>query len=302
MADDSLRVNVTEGMGEDVSDIDIPSVQGGLIAVTPDGILGWAWDSCNPSVPVLVTISAGGNTLGSGVADILDNEIVRQRVGVGIPAFLIKPITVPRSNYPIELDLIGESGRTLGSSLSVSGSQVLWDLLPADGSPYDGHVDAIQDGYLIGWAWDPNDPDREVILELFEGGELLGRAPASDYRADLADAGKRGGHCVFRFELPLSLFDDRCHSLTVRVANTQFQLPGKVLNFGPLGASGLLDELSFLRAEVARLRKLVERVSSPHGELQTTLDAAPFRTCVCRSGSAARCGRKRVGRPKGARV
>lgn len=272
MADDGREVGDKPSITKSELEIDEASaVEGGLISLTEDGVLGWAWNPRHPEVPVSVTISAEGRIIGASVADIVDNELIRHEVGAGRPGFIIKLKVAHRLSYPLALQLRDDSGRNLGNALMVNRPVELEGWLLHEDHIYEGYVDSIEEGYLIGWAWNPFTPDRAITVELFEGDERLDRTLAKLYRADLAVAGKGTGHCVFRFELPISLLDDRSHSLRVRVAGTNFFLPGKTIQFGPLAASGLFEELSSLRVEVKRLQNLVERVSSPSGDLQTML-------------------------------
>jgi hypothetical protein len=248
------------------------SIEGGLISLTLDGILGWAWDPANPAEPVTAIITSGDVVLGSGVADLYDHDLVRNHVGPGIPGFLIKPTKAPNGRPPIALTLKDEAGRTLGAPLVIDDPARLEPLsLEVERGEYEGYVDQFRDGLLIGWAWSPASPDRPVIVELYEGDDRIDRTVASLYREDLAAAGKRGGHCGFRLELPVALLDDRVHRLEVKIANSRYGLPGGALVFGPLVAASLIKEVAALRAEVARLTSLVERVASPQGEVQTTL-------------------------------
>ncbi len=248
------------------------SVEGGLISLTGEGVLGWAWDPANPSQPVTAVITSGDVVLGSGVADLYDHDLVRNHVGPGIPGFLIKPTKAFTGEPPIALTLKDEAGRTLGAPLVVDDPARLEPLsLEVERGVFEGYVDQFRDGLLIGWAWSPSSPDRPVVVELYEGEDRIDRTVASLYREDLAAAGKRDGHCGFRLELPVAMLDDRLHRLEVKVANSRYNLPGGSVSFGPLAAAALIKEVVALRAEVARLAKLVERIASPQGEVQTTL-------------------------------
>lgn len=65
----------------------------------------------------------------------------------------------------------------------------------------EGHVDGAVGGVVRGWAWRPARPDPAVEVEIWCGETLVGRASADRYRADLAEAGKRGGACGFELHL-----------------------------------------------------------------------------------------------------
>jgi hypothetical protein len=65
-----------------------------------------------------------------------------------------------------------------------------------------GHLDAItSSGYVEGWAYDPNDPLRPLVVSVLTGGKELGQGIANLYRWDLVDAGCGTGWCAFRLRL-----------------------------------------------------------------------------------------------------
>lgn len=66
----------------------------------------------------------------------------------------------------------------------------------------EGVVDGLRGQTLRGWAWIPGEAEAPPLcVEVRDGNKLLGQANAVDFRADLAAAGKRGGHCGFAIEL-----------------------------------------------------------------------------------------------------
>lgn len=266
------RANGAATAAVDPGSADRFSIEGGLISISDDGVLGWAWDPADPARLVTAVITNGDDVLGSGIADLFDHEIVRHRVGPGIPGFLIKPTRAPKTDLPVVLTLKDEGGRTLGAPLVVDDRAKLQSfLLGSERDVYEGFVDQMRDGLLLGWAWSPSSQERPVVVELYDGDDRIERTVASLYREDLAAAGKRQGHCGFRLELPVALLDDRVHYLKVRIANSRYEVGGGTIAFGPLSATSLFAEVVALRAEVARLAKMIEFVASPQGEVQATL-------------------------------
>jgi hypothetical protein len=247
-------------------------LEGGLLAITSDGVLGWAWKPADPSIAVEADIVCNGQILSSIIADLFSNPAIRSRIGSGIPGFLAKLSLQPAGPYPITLQLHSRTGGLLGDPLVINHPRELSTVVQGLGaSSFEGYVDYVADGYVTGWAWKPADPAEQVAVELMEGEIRLDRALASIHRQDLASCGKRGGSCGFRLELPISLLDDRVHVLHVIIANTQIKLSGCSLTFGPQTAAPLLKEISRLRSQVADLAALVDRIVSPLGELQTSL-------------------------------
>ncbi len=69
-------------------------------------------------------------------------------------------------------------------------------------SNYEGFIDAIEDGRIFGWAFDPEDKDSALAVEIFHGRSRLGRVVADRYRADLVHYGHNRGRNAFVFNLP----------------------------------------------------------------------------------------------------
>ncbi len=72
---------------------------------------------------------------------------------------------------------------------------------PAPSDLVEGYVDSVADGAVFGWAWSPTRPQAPLVIEAVRGGVVLSSTEARLFRADLRDAGKRGGWCAFRLPL-----------------------------------------------------------------------------------------------------
>jgi hypothetical protein len=69
-----------------------------------------------------------------------------------------------------------------------------------------GYVDEISaTGLIRGWAWDKDNPELPVLLEILVHGRVIGTVLACDYRSDLQAAGYGQGDCGFSFFFPLGL-------------------------------------------------------------------------------------------------
>jgi hypothetical protein len=99
----------------------------------------------------------------------------------------------------------------------------------ADGPP--GAFDGLADGELVGWVWDPRQPDQALSVDMYDGDSLLATVRADKLRDDLR--GKGDGRHGFAYTIPERLKDGRKHTIHVRVAGTQTALPGspKALRF-----------------------------------------------------------------------
>jgi hypothetical protein len=74
-----------------------------------------------------------------------------------------------------------------------------------------GYVDEAVGKEVTGWAWQIDEPDRCVSLEILVDGEVVGSAVANQFRQDLADAGKGDGLHGFKVLLPDTMLDGRYH-------------------------------------------------------------------------------------------
>jgi hypothetical protein len=240
----------------------------------PEGIIGWARRPDEPERTSRVFLLANDVVIGSGIADRFDIEAVRASLGPGVPGFLIQPNFLPNGPFPVALTVREADGTPIGEPLLVRRPEQFGALprVSSDrSSQYEGMVEGLREGQLIGWIRNRIDPANAVVVELFDGVESLGRQAADIFRGDLAEADKRGGHCAFCFELPATLLDGTAHLLHVRIAGTAVELTSSPIGFGPLAISDLIHEISSLRAEVKRLSKAVDFAVAPNGAFQSGL-------------------------------
>jgi len=245
---------------------------GGLLAAAPTGIVGWAWLPASPEHMVNVIVRAGETELGQVRADDFGIDIVRKRVGAGVPGFRIRPAVAPTGPYPLSITLCTENGEVLGEALRVQTPEQLdFHILPGPDAKVEGVVDGFNEGRISGWAWNSAAPSHPLGVELYDGDRILGRGQADMYRPDLRDAGKREGACGFAIDLPASLLDGHTHSLQVRVAGHGIELQGSPLAFGRFHVGALAEEVAALRAQVASLMARIEPSLSPDGNFQAGL-------------------------------
>lgn len=85
-----------------------------------------------------------------------------------------------------------------------------------------GYIDGVQDGRIVGWAWDRSRPRRRLEVEILSAGVPLGLARADGFRDDLAASGVGDGRYAFSFVLPAT--DIPRETLAARVLGTSFFL------------------------------------------------------------------------------
>lgn len=69
----------------------------------------------------------------------------------------------------------------------------------------EGFVDNIAANEVMGWAWDPHEPNRRIHIVARNDGKIVAEALADLPRGDLASAGKGDGRHGFRLRLPNGL-------------------------------------------------------------------------------------------------
>ncbi len=92
------------------------------------------------------------------------------------------------------------------------------------GQTFDGHHDGTTCDKIFGWAWDRTQPTARVNVDIYDGSTKLGTVTASGFRQDLLNAGIGDGFHAFNFSTPSSLKDGLSHTITIKFANTTFQL------------------------------------------------------------------------------
>jgi hypothetical protein len=68
-----------------------------------------------------------------------------------------------------------------------------------------GYIDLISPGYIAGWAQNVDYPEAPACLDIYAGGQLIGRVLANRYREDLEQAGLGSGRHSFEFTPPAGL-------------------------------------------------------------------------------------------------
>jgi glycosyltransferase involved in cell wall biosynthesis len=89
-----------------------------------------------------------------------------------------------------------------------------------------GRLDSVEWQAIAGWAFDPDQPDEPVLLEILDNDVPLCRLAADRYREDLEKAGLGSGRCSFRLRIPEGLSAFERHVIAVRRASDGAELPG----------------------------------------------------------------------------
>ena len=192
--------------------------QGFLDAAGCGIITGWAWDSSQPNTVISVDIFDGSTSIISIAANLFREDIVNAGIGNGFHGF---SFTVPQSlknGQPHNIRALFHGTATeLGNSPRV---------INCTGAPpiYQGFHDGAGCNTISGWAWDANDPNNPINVDIYDGATLTATVPAIQFRPDLATAGIGNGFHGFSFTVPASMKDGQTHSVRVKFPGTSTDL------------------------------------------------------------------------------
>ena len=105
-----------------------------------------------------------------------------------------------------------------------------------------GHFDAVKEGRVEGWAFDPEHPTRRVAIEIWSDGAFVALGEANLFREDLLNAGFSDGHVHYSIPLPQRLHDGAEHAIAVRVAGTTIVLGAPKTAMFPRGSLSMKIE------------------------------------------------------------
>jgi hypothetical protein len=91
------------------------------------------------------------------------------------------------------------------------------DVLGDDGTPipFRSHIDEMSSAGITGWVIRDDQPTDRCVVSLRENGQVLARAIASEFRADLAEAGIGDGCYRFNIPIPTSLLNGEEHLIEI---------------------------------------------------------------------------------------
>lgn len=133
----------------------------------------------------------------------------------------------------------------------------------------EGRVDAIKDGRIYGWAWDPSEPDRRLVVDVFHADAQLGSATADRFREDLRQSEVGDGRHAFVFDLPSELRAARPAEFCVYFEGTDV-----LLERGPRLAPTMLEAVDAAGGSVlVTLQHRVERLEAAAVKLINVITA-----------------------------
>lgn len=198
-----------------------PSYGGNFDWVSSEYVFGWAWDWYAPNSPVNVDIYADGVKFTTVAADSLRPDLATPTdpyyyYGGGYHGFVV---TVPRSLLDGNVHSIGVKYAGTPTNLPNS-PRSLGPLLPN----YQGNHDSSGCYVTNGWAWDSQQPNTPIPVDIYVDGQLRDSVSANLFRGDLLAAGIGNGYHGFTWTLPTWLRDGAAHAITTKFGGTTVPL------------------------------------------------------------------------------
>lgn len=87
-----------------------------------------------------------------------------------------------------------------------------------------GDLQVASSTNIIGWAWDPRQPDTPIEVDIYDGEKLLATVIADQFREELVKAKKGNGKHRFLLKVPPEVRDGKEHVIRVKITGTNIEL------------------------------------------------------------------------------
>ncbi|HXG64344.1 MAG TPA: hypothetical protein VNO70_04505 [Blastocatellia bacterium] len=204
-----------------------PTYQGYHDGAACDVISGWAWDATHPYDRVGVELWDGPTLVARVFANGFRPDLLAAGIGDGEHAF----------HYPTPHHLKDGQAHQITVRHAATGANLgtTPKTLVCPPPVYQGSHDAANCSIIGGWAWDANQPNSPIWVDIYDGSTLLATVLASQFREDLPAAGIGNGYHAFTYYVPPRLRDGQAHTIWVRYAgtNTLLGTSGKTMTCTP---------------------------------------------------------------------
>ena len=220
------------------------------------------------------------------VASLFRQDLLNAHIGNGSHGFSLRlpPAFKTGSAHTVTLKAAGTATQ-IGIARSVT----------CTAATFGGTLDAVACTTILGWAWDANQPNTAIDVDLFDGGVLLATVPANAFRQDLLNAGIGNGVHAFAYTPPFAVSSS--HTVTARPSGSALSLNGApksvacgsetvLTQFLPSGmvAGGTKYYDSF--DHLGSVREVTDR----NGNVVSRYDYDPFGRLTINQGTAPRFG------------
>lgn len=269
-------------------------IDGNLDNVIDNHVEGWVFQRNVPQSTMMVSLFIDGAFVTNALSDEYREDLKHAGIGDGEHAFRIPIPERYLDGTEHEIDIrVGE--RQLHNSPlrfvlsrfdgivptpALPQSKIKKQTKPASVPAYAGNLDLAEYPEIRGWAWNENEPDKVLSVDIFINGQKVDKVLADEFRTDLENAGIGNGMKAFRVMLRSSLDPSREHFVSAKIANTDTELGGspRTLNFATAIApfrstierrQGSPLPYTSVTATEKRAAKEEERASLPLQQLDT---------------------------------
>lgn len=201
-----------------MTSLDDSSLESHVDSWSAGRLRGWAWRPANPAAVVTVEAMIDGRVVASGPALLKRGDLGHRRGGAcGFELLVDLP---EGASAAIELRDAASGAKLIGSPLRVEDAGAAPppppSALPAIVG-FRGSVDGCNGESVHGWILPPEPGGKPLVLDLFEGDQLIVTVTADGWRNDLEDGRDGDGACAFNIPFPQSLAGGAVHDLDLRI-------------------------------------------------------------------------------------
>ncbi|MGA8030355.1 MAG: CHAP domain-containing protein [Bryobacteraceae bacterium] len=223
----SKMITIQSVVGQEAGYIDAAGDPNGVPTVTPGATLyisGWAADTVTGAPVQTVTLYVDGASEGTAILGGSRPDVAqvfgRSDFTNSGWTFQMSTASLSYGSHLVTAIAAGPSGT---ASLSASKTVTIQT------DRYEGYLDHADCSNIYGWAYDSNQPDSPLNVNLFDNGNPLAIVDADQYRPDLVTAGKGNGYHGFSYAPNFA--DNQGHSITAQVADSTFTLVNSTTSF-----------------------------------------------------------------------
>jgi hypothetical protein len=197
-------------------------------------ISGWAWDGNTPNTSIFVDVIFDNNPFVSirAPANQFRQDLLDAGYGNGNHGFSFPTPASLKNGQPHTVRIVF-AGTTTNLTNTPKTITCAANPPPAP----EGFHEVADCTVISGWAWDANQPNTPISVDIYNGATVIATVVANQFRQDLQNAGKGNGVHGFTFFVPNTLRDGQSHLISVAYAGTLNSLTntGKTINCPPPG-------------------------------------------------------------------
>jgi hypothetical protein len=112
----------------------------------------------------------------------------------------------------------------VGAVLLVVAAGVVYFVFRGSEKEPTGHLESVDVNEIVGWAWDPTQPNEPIKVDIFDNNKLVRTVLADQSSEKPLDAGN--GKHWFSLAVPAAMIDGKYHTIRARVSGTKIELEG----------------------------------------------------------------------------